>query len=194
MNAALHARESAEQLILRANRWGWRSQARELLWSASNGPLARWALERLARLYQSELDAEGLLRVSTKLAEVDSKNDAARNNIAAISLLLGRDVDKATALAAQLFARHPQSVGIASTHALALHKAGRSAEALTLLEKFPPAQLRAPAIAPTYGILLASAGRPEAREILNSATKAPLLPAERLLVVEALKKLGSAAN
>ena len=190
-NTALRAQESTEQLILRANRWGWRSQARELLWSASNGMFAKWALERLARLYQAELDAEGLLRVSTKLAEVDAKNDAARNNIAAILLLLGRDTEKATAMAAQLFAKHPQSAGIASTHAFALHKAGRSAEALVLLEKFPPAQLREPAIASTYGVILASAGRLEARQILTIAAKAPLLPQERLLVTEALKKLSN---
>ena len=191
---AVRTRESVEQLILRANRWGWRSQTRELLWSASNGPLAHWSLESLARLYQSELNADGLLRVSTSLAKLDPANDAARNNIAVLSLLLGRDTANATALAAQLFAKHPQSAGIASTHALALHKSGHNADALAALEKFAPAQLRDPAIAPTYGIILAAAGRPEAREILDLAAKAPLLPPERLLVAEARKKIGAADN
>jgi hypothetical protein len=187
--AAARSPDSAEQLILRAARWGWKREAVEVLWKMAEGPHAAWALSALHRRYQSELDAEGLLRVATKLAELDPANDAARNNVAALSLLLDRKIEESVKMAAQLHAAHPKSIGIASTHAFALHKSGHGAEGLKILQSFKPEELRHPAIAVTYGLLLAEAGRPEAREFLEIAAKAPLLPQEKTLVEKALASL-----
>jgi predicted Zn-dependent protease len=184
--AAAKTIENANQLMLRAVQWGWRQEAEELLWKRAEGPTASWALGALHRLYQTDKNADGLLRVAMALTRLEPANDAAQNNVAALSLLLDRDVSKAASLAAELYARHPKSIGIASTHALALFKLGRSDQAVKVLEPFKPEELRHPSIAPTYGVVLASAGRKEAKEFLTIAEKAPLLPEEKSLVQKAL--------
>lgn len=181
--------EKANQLLVRLTQWGWKREAGELLWKMADGPHGSWALGALSRSYQADLDTKGMLRVATALVAREPANEAARNNVAALSLLLDQDTTNATALAAELFKQHPRSIGIASTHALALWKQGKGDEALQVLETFKTAELRHPAIASTYGLLLAWAKRPEAREILQIAEKASLLPEERQLVKKALGEL-----
>lgn len=186
--AVMQARtpEKANQLVLRVGQWGWKMEALELLWKMTEGPNAAWALGALNRLYQNDLNTKGLLRVAMELSKLEPGNSAAGNNVAALSLLLGENLEGATKLAAELFAKHPKSIGIASTHALALYKNGKAEEALKVLEAFKPEELRHPGIASTYGVVLAALGRPEAREVLEIADKAPLLPEERALVAKGL--------
>lgn len=191
--AALAVRnpESASQLVLRLGQWGWKAEASELLWKMADNSSSTWALGALNRLYQSELNTGGLLRVATALVKADPTNDAARNNVASLSLLLNKDVPQSTALAAELYAKHPKRVVIAATHAFALLKADRAAEALKVMEAFKPEELRIPGIAATYGLLLRTAGRKEAAEYLAIADKAPLLPEERALVKQSLSALSA---
>lgn len=184
--ASVHTPEIAEQIMLRTAKWGWRTETSDMLWALAEGPHYAWALGALDRFYRTGKDTAGMLRVARALVQKNSANEAAQNNVAALSLLLDRDVEKSAQLAADLYARHPQTAGIVSTHALGLFKRGRTDEALKVLETCKPEELRHPAVAATYGVLLAAAKRPEAREILEIAAKAPLLPEEKALVEKAM--------
>ncbi|MHA3773045.1 hypothetical protein ACXR0O_16045 [Verrucomicrobiota bacterium sgz303538] len=179
-------REPLSQLAWLAARWEWTSELREVLWAAANTPAPQWALQMLHRSYLAEKDSGGVLRVAQKAVEVDAQNDSARNNVTALSLLLGRDRERAMESARKLYEKHSEDPGFASTYALGLHLAGRSAEGLSVMKKLAVAQLREPSIAAYYGVLLAANGAPaEALEYLKLSETAPLLPEESALVAAA---------
>jgi tetratricopeptide (TPR) repeat protein len=184
--AASRQREHLTQLALMASRWDWHAELRETLWAAAGLPAPQWALQMLHRLYLADGDTAALLRVAQRSAEVDAANDAAQNNIALLSLLLRRDTEQAMETARQLHAKAPGNAGFATTWALALHLAGRSAEGLQVLRALPPEKLREPSAAAYFGLLLAANGaKGEAAEFLALAQKAPLLPEEKALLATA---------
>ncbi len=181
--SAARKRHPLSQLAWIASRWGWTPELREVLWAAANTPAPQWALQMLHRSYLADGDTAGMLRVAQKALEADAGNDSAKNNVAALSLLLGRDQERATNTARQLHEKLPENPYFASTYALGLHLGGKSAEGIAVLKKFKPEQLREPSIAASYGVLLAATGAGgEAREYLQIAQTAPLLPEERALI------------
>lgn len=183
---AARKREPLGQLAWIAARWDWMPELREVLWAAANTPAPQWALQMLHRSYLAEKDSEGVLRVAQKAVEVDAQNDSAKNNVAALSLLLGRDRDRAQESARKLYEKHSEDPGFASTYALGLHLAGRSAEGLAILKKLTSNQLREPSTAAYYGVLLAANNASaEASEYLKLGESAPLLPEEMALVAAA---------
>ena len=183
---AVKNRESATRLAYLATRWNWSAEARETLWAAVDSPGPQWALQMLHRLCQAEGDTNGLLRVASRFVDLDPTNDPARNNVAMLSLLLGRDTASALATARELHEKKPADPVFASTYAYALHVNGQSGEGLAILKKLPPEQLREPGTAAYYGVLLAATGSTaEAHPYLDLAKSAPLLPEEKALVESA---------
>ena len=176
-------RESASRLAFLAVQWGWNDEAREPLWAAASGAAPQWALHILHRLYQMENDTTGLLRVATRLLEVEPGNDEAANNVAMLSLLLGRDRDAALRSAQALHQKASGNAAFASTYALALHLSGRSGEAVEVMQKLGPAPLRDPAVAAYYGLFLSATGaRDTAGEFIELGKRATLLPEEKELI------------
>ncbi|RYD82845.1 MAG: hypothetical protein EOP84_08830 [Verrucomicrobiaceae bacterium] len=183
---AARKREPLSQLAWTAARWGWTPELREVLWAAANTPAPQWALQMLHRSYLSEKDTAGVLRVAQKALEADAQSASAQNNVAALSLLLRRDQDRARETARQLHEKMPENPYFASTYALGLHLAGRSAEGLEILKKYKREQLREPSLAAYYGVLLAVTGaKAEAQEFLELGEEAPLLPEELALLTAA---------
>jgi Flp pilus assembly protein TadD len=173
---------------------GGRSQAREdLLWQiASRFPRERWALLELERLYLATGNTHGLNKVYSTMTSYAPNNYLAQNDVAATSLLLNLNLSKAHALAKEVFTQHPDVALIASTYAFSLHLQGRTKEGLAVLEKLKPAALEAPSVALYYGLLLAAAGETnQAGKYLEIARKSELLPEEKALATEALKRSGS---
>jgi predicted Zn-dependent protease len=186
VSLAAKTRESASRLAYLATRWGWDDEAREILWAAVNAPAPEWALQILHRLCQAEGDTEGLLRVATRFVELDPGNDSARNNVAMLSLLLGRDVAAALAIARELHSKASSNPVFASTYAFALHLQGQSEEALRVMKDLPPEELRNPPTAAYYGLLLAATGKNgEAQPYLELGKAARLLPEEKALLMSA---------
>jgi hypothetical protein len=108
------------------------------------------------------------------------------NNYAALSLLLGREVPAAHALARRLYEERPQNEFCAATYAFSLHLQGQSSQGLKVLERLPRRALERPVVMAYHGVLLAATGRKEAAlNTLEKAAQAPLLPEERALLDQA---------
>ena len=167
--------------------WKWREEAEQVLWEALDQvPGAAQPVELLKGHYLANENTAGLLRIAGHLAKVNPANEDAQNDLALLSLLLGRDHGQALSVSRGLHEKHPESAAYASTHAFALHCANRSDEALRLFDSLPPEQLREPAYAAYYGVVLVANNLAEkAREFLEIARRTALLPEERELVAKA---------
>jgi predicted Zn-dependent protease len=176
-----------------ASNWGQNQAREDLLWQiASRFPRERWTLRELERLYLAAGNTRGLNKVYSTVASYGPQNFAARNNLAATSLLLKQNLPKAHEIAKELFSQHPDQAIVSSTYAFSLHLQGRTREGLTVLEKLKPEALEMPSVALYYGLLLSASGDlSKAARYLGIAQKAELLPEERALLAEALKGLGS---
>jgi hypothetical protein len=164
--------------------WGWVDEVPDLLWKVSaDSADAKWALARLYKHYTARSDTRGLWRVTARLIEIMPDDDVAKNNFAMYSLLLKNDVARADVIAHELYAKDPANPIFVSTYAFSLHRQGRSDEALQIMNSLKREQLEEPSTAAYYGVVLAAAGAPDAaREFLDLAENAKLLPEEKDLV------------
>jgi tetratricopeptide (TPR) repeat protein len=179
-------------LLILATSWG-RQQAREdLLWQiAKRYPGQHWALRELERTYLAEGNTRGLNKLYSTMASYVPKNFAAQNNLAATSLLLKLNLPRAHELAKEIYSEHPEEAIVTSTYAFSLHLQGRTEEGLAFLEKLKAEALETPSVAVYYGLLLSQVGETnQASKYLGIAQKADLLPEEKTLVAEALRRLG----
>ncbi len=175
---------SAAALARVAGAWGWRREQDELLWSiVQRFPRETWALEMLQQQYTVRLDTRGLQRVYATVASFNPRDMIAKNNLAAVSLLLNNQVTQAHQMAREVYQSNSSNEVFASTYAWSLHVQGKSAEALQTMEKLAPRHLENPAIALYYGALLATNRQPEkAKLFLDIAARAKLLPEEKALL------------
>ena len=184
--AAVKRGDVTGSLVRMLTDWGWGDEARELLWSAAAGSQnPKAAIAQLYRYYAGKDDTRGLLRVVSRLVELEPGNDNARNNVAMYSLLLKTNTDRAFAIARDLYNKKPADPGYASTYALALYRQKRTGEALRVMEALEPGQLAEPTVAAYYAVLLSAQGQGgKAAKFLELAKKAKLLPEEKELVNE----------
>jgi hypothetical protein len=193
-HAALKATDSrADRLAAIAQlaaAWGYSAGAEEAWWMIANGNEgAKEALEALQHLYKSKQNSHGLLRVAKRALELNPADLIAENNCASLGLLLTGD-NSARRLATKLHAEHPANAAFTTTYAFALHTEGRTSDALKEMETLEEAQLRYPAIAAYYFVLLVETGEMErAHSFLAPANKAALLPEEQHLLTAATRKL-----
>jgi predicted Zn-dependent protease len=170
-----------------------RQQAREdLLWQiAKRFPGEHWALRELERSYLAAGNTRELNKLYSTMASYAPKNFAAQNNLAATSLLLKLNLARTHELAKEIYSAHPEEAIVTSTYAFSLHLQGHTKEGLAALEKLKPEALETPSVAVYYGLLLSEAGQTnKASKYLGIAQKAELLPEEKALVTEALKRIG----
>ena len=183
---------SLNALLIMATSWG-RPQAREdLLWQiAKRFPGQHWASRELERSYLAAGNTRGLNKLYSTMASYTPKNFAAQNNLAATSLLLKLNLPRAHELAKEVFSEHPEEAIVTSTYAFSLHLQGRTKEGLAALEKLKAEALETPSVAVYYGLLLSEAGETnKAGKYLGIAQKSDLLPEEKALVAEVLKRIG----
>lgn len=137
----------------------------------------------LQQQYTVRLDTRGLQRVYATVASFNPRDMIAKNNLAAVSLLLNNQVTQAHQMAREVYQSNSSNEVFASTYAWSLHVQGKSAEALQTMEKLAPRHLENPAIALYYGALLATNRQPEkAKLFLDIAARAKLLPEEKALL------------
>jgi hypothetical protein len=175
---------SAAALARLAGVWGWRHEQDELLWTiVQRFPRERWALEMLQQQYTARMDTRGLQRVYSTIAGFNPRDLVAKNNLAAISLLLNSQLSRAHQIAREIYTANPTNEIFASTYAWSMHVQGKSAEALQTMEKLAPRHLEDPNIALYYGALLATNRQPQkAKLYLDIAARATLLPEEKALL------------
>jgi predicted Zn-dependent protease len=167
-----------------ATAWGWDREQEELLWFITQRfPAERWALQSLNQLYMASGNTRGLQKVFTTLADYNSTDVIAQNNLASVQLLLNPQSSRAYEMARTAHEKHPQIAAFTATHGYALHLQNRTAEGLKLLAALPAAELESPGIAIYYGVMLASRGETNAaKKYLDIAAAAPLLPEEKELI------------
>jgi hypothetical protein len=172
-------------------KWGWRSEAIELLWIVAKDPTKGGdALRSLYGYFAKNGDTQNLYRVLLHQIELRPDDRNVQNNFAQLSLLLNLNADRGQKVAREVYETDPKNPAYASTYAFALYTAGDTKKGLKILEALTPAQLHEPAIAAYYGILLAAAGdQPRAGEFLDLGEKATLLPQEKALIEKARRSL-----
>ena len=193
-NAALKATKSRPEYLAAvaqlADGWGYTDYAAEAWWLIANGDEnAKEALTALQRLYKSKQNSHGLLRVAKRALELNPADLVAANNCASLGLLLSGD-SSARRLATKLHKENPTNAIFSTTYAFALFTEGKTNDALKMMETLKDAQLRHPAIAAYYFVMLVENGSMErAHLFLSAANKAQLLPEEQQLLTAATRKL-----
>jgi cytochrome c-type biogenesis protein CcmH/NrfG len=172
-------------------KWGWRSEAIDLLWLAAKDPLkGDEALVALYRYFAKNADTQNLYRVLLHRLELHPDDRNVQNNFAQLSLLLGLNTERGQKIAREIYEKEPANPAYASTYAFALHTQGETKKALKVLEGLTDEQRHQPEIAAYYGIVLAAAGdQARAGEFLDLGEKATLLPQEKALVEKARRSL-----
>ncbi len=167
--------------------WGWAEESEEVLWAlVKRAPWQDEAWQKLIEARQRAGDTAGLYRVFSAWLEAKPNAVVVKNNVAALGLLLGRDIEKSARLAREVYLSATNSGMPASTHAFALHLGGKTVDGLQVLEALPEKELQRPEVATYYAILLGSAGqREKAATFATLAEKARLLPEEKLLLENA---------
>jgi len=189
------ATPNAEAILMlseTATKWGWRHEAIDLLWLASKDAVkGQTALQTLYAYFAKLGDTQNLYRVLLHLEELRPDDRDIQNNLAQVSLLLNLNVDQARKLAHDVYEREPKNAAYVSTYAYALYVRGEVGNALRLFSGLNDAQLREPAIAVYYGVILAAAGdNDRAAEFLALGERASLLPEEKALLEKARHSLG----
>ena len=179
------------ELLKLISNWNWDPECADLLRTLMKDPQqAGWASIELFHRLSRKKDTYGLWEVTSRLLELNPANDAAANDYALYSLLLGKDPTHASEMAQKLYENHPHEGKFASTYAFSLHLIGQNAEGLRVMNSLSPELLQEPDIAAYYGILLADTpDTAQATFYLTRGATADLLPEERALVKHAQAKL-----
>jgi len=169
--------------------WGWKKETDEVLQAiVQRYPRQEWAWQELIRTRMAAGDTAGLYRTYKALLEQNTNSLAAKNNVAALGLLLKQDTDAAIERAQEVYEADTNNPVFVSTEAFALHEQGRTSEGLQLMEALPSKALQRPEIALYYVVLLSAAGeRERAKPYYIFAEKADLLPEEQRLLDDSRK-------
>lgn len=172
-------------------RWGWRDEAIELFWVASKDSIkGDDALRALYGYYAKNGASQDLYRVLVHRREFQPNDLNIQNNVAQLSLLLNLDREQGQKIARDLYEKEPTNPAYVSTYAFALYMQGDTKKALKIFRGLTTEQLRDPAVATYYGVVLAGAGEHEqAAEFLALGENAPLLPEERALLEKARRTI-----
>jgi Flp pilus assembly protein TadD len=168
--------------------WGWKPESLDLLWLLTKDQQRQnAAFGTLSNYYSSEGDTANLYRVILHLSELRPGDPDTENNLAQLLLLLNLDKQRARTLAKKVYEKDPTNATFASTYAFSLYTQGQYAQALQAFQNVKEEDLRVPAVAAYYGIvLMANGDKSKAREFLDAGQKATLLPEERALVSQAI--------
>lgn len=176
--------------------WGWSVAYQDMLLTAVSLPKeSDWAVPMLLPILAKAKQIVPLWEITGRFTQAHPDNDAAANNFAMYSLLLGREVTHATEIAKKLYDKHPHDGNYVSTYAYSLHLRGQSQEALDVMKTLDPEKLETPSLATYYGVLLTATGHWEcAPHFLDLAKGADLLSEEEKLVQAARYRLQEARS
>jgi hypothetical protein len=150
-------------------------------------PKEDWAWMQLQEFLAAAQDTSGLNVLYSEWITFQPKNLIAKNNFAATSMLLKRNLAKAHEAARELYLQNRDDPVIVSTYAYSLHLQGRTREGLAALEKCSTTALQSPAVALYYGVLLEADGQTHqaTRFLALAKSSDALLPEEQQLAIGA---------
>jgi predicted Zn-dependent protease len=174
-----------------ATKWELGTQSEELwLRVEKNSPMRREALDNLRQLYRANDETDKLYQVLQRLHESSPNEAPITADLARLGLNLDRNAERSYQLAKEAYDRAPNEVNCAVTYAFYLHRTGRNAEALAIIQTLPPHQLHDPHAAVYVALVLVEGGQvEEAREYIAAAEKGEIYPEEKKLLEEAKSKL-----
>jgi thioredoxin-like negative regulator of GroEL len=176
-----------DRLAKMAMAWGWERRAEQSLWKLSaTDQCPRWVRDKLFAFALKRGDTQQLHTVAKLMVNADPGSIASRNDSVFLGLLVRSTEGKLHERAEALHREVPENPSVASTYGLSLYQRDRAAEAVALMEKFTPEQLREPSAARYYGIFLSATDRrAEAAEFLKLGEKGIVLPEETALIKRA---------
>jgi tetratricopeptide (TPR) repeat protein len=181
----------ALRMLLRLTElWEWPAERRQVLFTiARSMPRENWAWRQLISDSLGRGDGEQVWQVYQEWRRAVPGEPVVQIEAAIMGFLLGRRPVPAVSETAGYLERQPAHAGATVAHALALWRAGRHAEAAAALDALPRAEFNELRYGLARGIVLAETGRAaESEELLDRASREPLLPEERALVVAARER------
>jgi Flp pilus assembly protein TadD len=171
--------------------WGWDGESEEVLWTLVKvAPSEHWPLASLYEHYQKTRNTLGLHKIFARLIEAAPDDLVAKNNFAILSLLLDVQIRSAHEFADKVHFAEPANPLFACTYAYSQYLRGHTERGLEAMAKLSDDQLKNPATALYYAVLLKAAGRTsEAQKYLTTARTGKLLPEEEELVKETARGL-----
>jgi lipopolysaccharide biosynthesis regulator YciM len=171
------------------------NQAEELWVRVKETPtMRREALDNLRQLYRAKDEMTKLYDVLQRLHETSPNEATITADLARLALDLGENTERSHQLAKEAYKRAPNDVDCAVTYALSLHRLGRNAEALAIVQGLPTDQLREPHAAVYVALVLAEGGELQgAKDYVNAVENGKLYPEEKKVFEEAKTKLIAAS-
>ncbi len=173
----------ATALLARVDEWRWVPERHEVVWKLFALVPTNESVQHILVLWERHQGSTvNLQRLFTRIVEVQPADEVARNNLAYTSLLLDVNVTRAGLLAADLTAANPSNPYYATTHALALYKQAKPAEALARLDALSASERAEPVRRLLRALCLADLGQsgPAADE-MNGVVLEDMLPEEKRL-------------
>ncbi len=189
--------EPERELILArlATKWQLKSQTEELWLRVEENPkMRREALDNLRQLYRANNETTKLYEVLQRLHESSPNEAPITADLARLGLNLERDTERSHQLAKEAYDRTPNEINCAVTYAFSLHRLGRNAEALGVLQNLRPDQLH-DAHAAIYVALILVEGRQldAAKQYIATAENGKVYPEEKKLLAEAKARVTAAS-
>jgi hypothetical protein len=156
--------------------------------------MRREALDNLRQLYRGKDETTKLYAVLQRLHESSPNEAPITADLARLGLNLGENTQSSHQLAKEAYDRAPNDVNCAATYAFSLHRLGRNAEALAIIQSLPPDRLH-DAHAAVYVALVLVEGNElgGTKDYIEAAKNGKLYPEEKKLLEEAKTKLVAAS-
>jgi hypothetical protein len=195
--AELSEDEPERELLLArlATKWQLALQAEELWVRVKENPtMRREALDNLRQLYRAKDETTKLYAVLQRLHESSPNEAPITADLARLGLNLGENTESSHQLAKEAYDRTPNEIDCAVTYAFSLHRLGRNAEALAIIQSLPPEQLHDTHAAVYVALVLVEGNELEgAKDYIAAAENGKLYPEEKKLLEEAKTKLIAAS-
>ncbi len=192
---ALHlASEEPQNLALLSQvtaMWGWFPERVQTLQEVMDRyPDQTWAPQQLTAQLYSQGNTQALVDLLTKMQSANPADPRLKNNLANVLLLRRSDLEKACRLASEAYLSATNNPFFISTYAFSLLVEQKPDQAQKIIATMNPEFLKIPSVAAYYGVIEANTGHTQlAREPLNRAAKAGLLPEEKAMVQNAIAHL-----
>ena len=189
--------DSERKLMLArlATKWQLASEAEEIWVRVEENPaMRREALDNLRELYRVKDETTKLYAVLERLHESSPNEAAITADLGRLGLNLGENVERSHQFAKEAYDRAPNDVNCAVTYAYSLHRLGRTAEALAIIQGLQVEQLHDAHAAVYVALVLAGGNEMEgAKDYIAAAENGKLYPEEKKLLEESKATLIAAS-
>jgi tetratricopeptide (TPR) repeat protein len=178
----------ALRMLLRLSEaWKWPDEQQQVLEAITRDFAGEsWAWRRLISQALVRSETEKLWQVYQRWSRAAPGDTTVQIEAAIMGHLLQKSGAPSPSVTSSWVQRQPVAPGAVVAHALALWRAQRMVEALTLLGALPAEAFAEPRYALAYGLMLSEAGRArESEPLLNRASAERMLPDEMLLIEQA---------